>query len=463
MNLYESIKNNLKDYDKKLNESTSLKEWDSSRILDAAFSASEAYGEDPDWSDIIYTMIDKMSDSNFKKYLKQLGMTEDEFYEGLEYADVDSIISGLEAFLSKKDIDEICSYYEVENDDEDFDESNLISCLGITQKLNEKVNHANDDINAKIREALRSKGAAKKYADEFKQLGITVDDSPREGVILIGPNGRKLSADRLDIIGPSKPGHNDTHGSRYNSIRSKRRDIANYNKYIDENKKNIEELKNMGHDDIIRKYPEKSTEEALKAHEDRIASEENSLAHNKRWRSEVQKGINKERKYRSQGHDKVVSDNTIDRKSTSADKIDYKGYLDSKDDQDYKTYQRWGNRKLTPGQKTREEFKNAKSDVNNTYYWNDQARRDLENKKIDSKAIEARKKEIEEEYKKKMDDEVNSMLQKKSDADASYKEHKQTYKNNVKALNDFRAKHNLPTKDEDSFEDYIEKRAQSRY
>ena len=51
------------------------------------------------------------------------------------------------------------------------------------------------------------------------------------------------------------------------------------------------------------------------------------------------------------------------------------------------------------------------------------------------------------------------MLARKSKADASYKEHKDRYNKNVKALNDFRKAHNLPTKDEQSFEDYAERKA----
>ena len=46
------------------------------------------------------------------------------------------------------------------------------------------------------------------------------------------------------------------------------------------------------------------------------------------------------------------------------------------------------------------------------------------------------------------------------DADASYKGHKEDYNKRVSELNDFRKQHNLPTKDEDSFDDYLEKRAQ---
>lgn len=98
---------------------TTLKEWDSSKILDTAFKASETYGEDPDWSDIIDSMLDKMSEPKFNKYLKNIGMTKDEFYDGLSEADPDSVISGLEPYLSQKDIKDICSMYEPEKTEED--------------------------------------------------------------------------------------------------------------------------------------------------------------------------------------------------------------------------------------------------------------------------------------------------------------------------------------------------------
>lgn len=342
-------------------------------------------------------------------------------------------------------------------------ESNLARYLGVTMPLTEKVNHANDDINAKIREALRSKTAARKYADDFKKAGITVDDSPREGVVLIGPNGRRLSADRVEIYGPAKPGHNDTHDRRYSSIKSKVKDLDAYDKIIADQKERIENLKNTERDDIIRKYPNKTTEEALKAHEDDIAREERDLDWNKGYRKDTQKEIASEHKRRTLGHNSELEygNRLIDRKSPITDKIDYKGYLDSKDNSENKDFTAGGWRKSTPGQQVRQELKNAKSKVRDTYYYASDARDDLEDRKIDAKSIEARRKEIEKEYKQRMDDEVNRMLKKKSDADSSYKGHKEDYNKRVKALNDFRKQHNLPTKDEDSFDDYLEKKANS--
>ena len=114
MNLYKNIKKNLKEFQ-------SLKEWDSSKILDAAFKASDYYGEDPDWNDVIDTIIDKMPKSKFKEYLKNNDMTEEEFYDGLEFADYDSVISGLENYLSEKAIKDIVDNFKIEDEENEED------------------------------------------------------------------------------------------------------------------------------------------------------------------------------------------------------------------------------------------------------------------------------------------------------------------------------------------------------
>ena len=58
-----------------------------------------------------------------------------------------------------------------------------------------------------------------------------------------------------------------------------------------------------------------------------------------------------------------------------------------------------------------------------------------------------------------MDDEVNSMLERKSNADASYKGHKDSYRARINAIKDFRAKHGMAAKDDPDFETYINKKA----
>lgn len=361
-------------------------------------------------------------------------------------------------------------------------ESNPARYLGIKQELNEAINHANDDINAKIKEALRSKTAARKYRKDLEDAGIKIDDSPREGVNLIGPNGRMLSADRQNIYGPTKPGHGRTHDDgRYgNSIKSKHKDLDSYDSYIAKDKENLDKLEKMQRDDVIRAYPNKTSEEAIEEHKKEIERGMNSLARDKRWKKDIEKDIHELRQARDKAHKGTIfpgyDDTTIDREkyykdpknkdgrgySKLVDAIDYKGYLDSKDNNENKDFAN-GRYKQTPGQKLRNEFKSLKQTADGTYWGSYDAKRDLADKEIDAQAIENRKKELEEEYKKKMDDEVNSMLKRKSDADASYKSHKDSYRTRINALKDFRAKHGMEAKEDPDFETYITKKAGSRY
>ena len=357
-------------------------------------------------------------------------------------------------------------------------ESNPARYLGIKSVLDEAINHANDDINAKIKEALRSKTAARKYKKDLEDAGIKIDDTPREGVNLIGPNGRMLSADRQNIYGPTKPGHGRTHDdSRYgNSIKSKHKDLASYDNYIARDKENLDKLEKMQRDDVIRAYPNKTSEEAIAAHKKEIENGMTSLARDKKWRKDIEDDIHELRQARDKAHRGTIipgySDTTIDREkyykdpknkdgrgySKLVDAIDYKGYLDSKDNNENKDFAN-GRYRQTPGQKLRNEFKALKQTAEGTYWGAYDARRDLDDKAIDAQAIEKRKKEIEEEYKKKMDDEVNSMLRRKSDADASYNSRKDSYRTRINALKDFRAKHGMEAKDDPDFETYINKKA----
>ena len=368
-----------------------------------------------------------------------------------------------------KNIDKALSTYK---------ESNLAKYLGVKSVLDEAINHANDDINAKIKEALRSKTAARKYKKDLEDEGIKIDDTPREGVNLIGPNGRVLSADRQNIYGPTKPGHGRTHDDgRYgNSIQSKHKDLDSYDSYIARDKENLDKLEKMQRDDIIRAYPNKTSEEAIEAHKKEIENGMTSLARDKKWRKNIEDDIHELRQARDKAHRGTIvpgySDTTIDREkyykdpknkdgrgySKLVDAIDYKGYLDSKDNNENKDFAN-GHYRQTPGQKLRNEFKSLKQTADSTYWGSYDAKRDLADKEIDAQAIENRKKEIEEEYKKKMDDEVNSMLERKSNADASYKGHKDSYRARINAIKDFRAKHGMAAKDDPDFETYINKKA----
>ena len=97
-----------------------LKEWDSSDIIDAAFNAAEVYGEEPDWFEIIDRMVEKIPRKKFKEFLKKEGISEEEFYDFVSESDPDSVISSLEGLLSKKDIKDIVDTFAV--DEEDYDE-----------------------------------------------------------------------------------------------------------------------------------------------------------------------------------------------------------------------------------------------------------------------------------------------------------------------------------------------------
>jgi len=100
---------------------TILKEWDSSDILDAAFNAASYYGEDPDWSDIISDMVNRIPEAKLKKIMKDQGFTDmDAFYGSLYDNDPDSVISYLEGYLTKKDIKEIIDRFPSPEEDEEY-------------------------------------------------------------------------------------------------------------------------------------------------------------------------------------------------------------------------------------------------------------------------------------------------------------------------------------------------------
>ena len=98
-----------------LNELEDLKETFLGSVLDAAYSAADASGSEPDWDSIISSMLNKISDANFERYLKVIGMEEEDFYEGLPDADPEDVINGLEDYLSKDDIKEIIDNFSQSN------------------------------------------------------------------------------------------------------------------------------------------------------------------------------------------------------------------------------------------------------------------------------------------------------------------------------------------------------------
>ena len=183
--------------------------------------------------------------------------------------------------------------------------------------LQEKINQENKEINEIIGKALRSKTLARKYEDKFKELGIEVDYSEPQGVILTGPNGKRLEASRDFIGGPSRPGQRGTHD----------KPLASYARYVKEDEKELEELKAMKRDDIIRKYSDLPSKEALKKHRDLIKRKEEELADDKRRKADYDQSSKKTRR---QGHledPKTRSWNKEFGKPFADTHVDYLNYL----------------------------------------------------------------------------------------------------------------------------------------
>ena len=144
---------------------------------------------------------------------------------------------------------------------------NLLNILNESETLNEKINKDNLEINNKIQRALRSKGEARKLEPELAKHGIKVNYDNSQGTTMIGPNGKRLSDDKNHVYGPSQAGFNNTHAK---TDRSYERWSKDYGNKAEEYELKLKQLKNMDRDDIIRKYNDKSTEEALKAHQAEI-------------------------------------------------------------------------------------------------------------------------------------------------------------------------------------------------
>lgn len=200
------------------------------------------------------------------------------------------------------------------------------------QTLLEKINQTNKEMNELIGKILRSKALARKNEELLAKHGIKIDYDQGQGVILIGPNGKRLVSTTKEVHGPSKPGHNDTH---------KRdtwyaREYQDYEKRVEEREKALADLKNMDRDDIIRKYNTKSTEEALKAHEEDIKRSTERLDSAKHYRdeykNEARHELDKVKRTRRAGHKGNVSYFDKDmNKEVSNQKVDYLNYLTKKD------------------------------------------------------------------------------------------------------------------------------------
>ena len=214
--------------------------------------------------------------------------------------------------------------------------------------LTEKINKDNLEINSKIQRALRSKGEARKLEPELDKHGIKVNYDNSQGTTMIGPNGKRLSDDKNHVYGPSKAGFNNTHAK---TDRSYERWSKDYGNRAEEYELKLKQLKDMDRDDIIRKYSDKSTEEALKAHQAEIERTEKWA---KDYRDDEKKYAKsalhdriRGREYRRAGHDndpRSNYSNPIDKTDfpekynretgkyeksgmSSADKVDYLTYL----------------------------------------------------------------------------------------------------------------------------------------
>ena len=352
-------------------------------------------------------------------------------------------------------------------------ESNPAKYLGVKVNLTEKVNQDNVDINAKIREALRSKPAARKYEKEFNDAGITVDYSPREGVKLVGKNGRELSADRKNIYGPTKPGFKGTHDtSGYgNNVKEYKRDIQNYNERIA--KKQAELDNPLDRDDIIRKYPDNTTEEALAKYEKNRASIKDDIEHDKRWRRNAEEYIRDVHDKRQMEHNRELdnpqysaSDRAISNNAVALDKIDYKGYLDSKDNNENKDFVNraaWagGPNRRTKGQRVRDKLKSLKRDVNDTIPWG--AKTMVRDMAINDDYIKNQKQALKDEYTRKEKELVAELKNRKKKANEDFKRYDSRYKENVKNLEQFRREHNIKPKDSKDFSSYVNDMAKFNY
>lgn len=200
-------------------------------------------------------------------------------------------------------------------------------------KLEEAINKENSEMNEIIAKVLRSKGAARKYEDMLKQHGITIDYSPSQGVFLKGPNGKTLSSSSKEVFGPTKPGHNNTH-KQVDSYYT--RSAERYKGYVKEYEDELKSLEAMDRDDIIRKYPDKTTDEALAAHKERIERIKKNIEEYKKDSENTNDNIKAEKKINMRtkraGHAGAHSfGDEIMSKDFSNSHVDYLNYLTKTD------------------------------------------------------------------------------------------------------------------------------------
>lgn len=214
---------------------------------------------------------------------------------------------------------------------EDMIESAIIPC---SETLLEKINQENKEKNELIGKILRSKSLARKHEKDLNDLGIKVDYDKGQGVTLVGPNGKELSSSTKEVYGPARPGHGRTHEKedKYYSGR-----VRDYEKRHAEYKEKLAGLQSLERDDIIRKYNDKSTADALKAHEEEIARHQKYVDDYAKdveeYKQRAKSNLEFTKRYRRAGHKGYVGyyDDSVMAKDTSNDKVDYLNYLTKKD------------------------------------------------------------------------------------------------------------------------------------
>lgn len=201
------------------------------------------------------------------------------------------------------------------------------------ETLVEKINQENKEMNELISKVLRSKSLARKNEDLLAKYGIKVDYGQGQGVTLHGPNGKSLYSSTREVEGPTKPGHSGTHREQDSWYISRHKD---YIEYRDEARAKLEKLQAMDRDDIIRKYNDKSTEEALAAHAEQIKRQKEYIANYEKGIKDSESNVKQDRdrvkRNRRAGHKGTASwsDRTMS-KDASNKKVDYLNYLTKED------------------------------------------------------------------------------------------------------------------------------------
>lgn len=201
------------------------------------------------------------------------------------------------------------------------------------ETLVEKINQENKEMNELISKVLRSKSLARKNEELLAKYGIKIDYGQGQGVTLIGPNGKRLWSSTKEVEGPTKPGHSNTHRIEDSWYKSR---VKDYEEYLADAQAELEKLQAMDRDDIIRKYNDKTTEEALAAHAAHIERQKkyvedytDSLKDNK---LSVARDKDRAKRDRRAGHKGTSSwsDRTMN-KDKSNEKVDYLNYLTKAD------------------------------------------------------------------------------------------------------------------------------------